>query len=436
MDPAFLEAKLGEIIAWLQAHIFVLSTAIQLAVVVTAFVVAWVAASRFQGWLEKGLDYPWYERFARPVTKALAPLSLPVLWLMLQWFFVFAAENAGWPNRLIETTVSLLSAWVIIRLASTLIRNATWSRTIALMAWTIAALNITGLLEPTAEVLDGMALILGEVRISLLSVIKAVIALAILLWLAGFVSGLMERRLSAMPGVTPAAGVLFGKLFRILLFTIAIIVGLESVGIDLTAFAVFSGAVGLGIGFGLQKVFSNLISGVILLMDRSVKPGDVVAIGETYGWVNAMSARYVSVITRDGTEHLIPNEELISRRVENWSHTHRRVRLRLPVGISYGSDVRKAVELATAAAAKVERVLGDPEPVCHLLDFGDHAINLEVRIWIKDPRNGLVNVKSQVLLEIWDRFRDQGIEFPFPQRDVHIKSIAPIPGIARPEETK
>ncbi len=260
IDPAFLEAKLSEIIAWLQANILVLSTAIQLTVVVIAFVIAWVAASRFKGWLEKGLDYPWYERFVRPATKALAPLSLPVLWLMLQWFSVFAADNAGWPNRLIEIVVSLLTAWVIIRLASTLIRNATWSRTIALMAWTIAALNITGLLESTTAVLDGMALVLGEVRISLLSVIKAIIALAILLWLAGFVSGLMERRLSAMQGVTPAAGVLFGKLFRILLFTVAVIVGLESVGIDLTAFAVFSGAVGLGIGFGLQKVFSNLIS--------------------------------------------------------------------------------------------------------------------------------------------------------------------------------
>ena len=425
-DPDFIEETLAEILAWIQANILVLSTAIQFAVVAVAFVIAWIAADRFQRWLKKGLDYPWYERFARPVTQALAPLSLPVLWLTLQWFSVFAAENAGWPNHLIEIVVSLLTAWVIIRLASTLIRNAAWSRTIALLAWTIAALNITGLLDPTAEVLDGMALILGEVRISLLSVIKAVIALAILLWLAGVVSGLMERRLSTMPGVTPAAGVLFGKLFHILLFTIAVIVGLESVGIDLTAFAIFSGAIGLGIGFGLQKVFSNLISGVILLMDRSVKPGDVVAIGETYGWINAMRARYVSVITRDGTEHLIPNEELISQRVENWSYTHQLVRLRLSIGVSYGSDIRKAIEVATEAAGEIERVLGDPEPICHLLGFGDHAVNLELRIWIKDPQNGLTNVKSQVLLEVWDRFHDNGIEFPFPQRDLHLKSAVPL----------
>ena len=139
-----------------------------------------------------------------------------------------------------------------------------------------------------------------------------------------------------------------------------------------------------------------------------------------------MRARYVSVITRDGTEHLIPNEELISQRVENWSYTHRLVRLRSPIGVSYGSNIRKAIEVATEAAGENERVLGDPEPVCHLLGFGDNAVNLELRIWIKDPQNGLTNVKSQVLLEVWDRFHDHGIEFPFPQRDLHLKSAVPL----------
>ena len=425
-DPVFIEETLTEILAWVLANILVLSTAVQFAVVATAFVIAWITAGRFKRWLEKGWDYPWYERFGRPVAQALAPLSLPVLWLTLQWFSISAAENAGWPNHLIEIVVSLLTAWVIIRLASTLIRNAAWARAIALLAWTIAALNITGLLDPTTEVLDSMALHMGDVRISLLGVIKAIIALAALLWLAGALSGLMERRLSAMPGVTPAAGVLFGKFFRVVLFTIAVIVGLESVGIDLTAFAVFSGAVGLGIGFGLQKVFSNLISGVILLMDRSVKPGDVVAIGDTYGWINALSARYVSVITRDGTEHLIPNEELISQRVENWSYSHRLVRQRLPIGVSYNTDVRKAMELAVEAAGEVERVLKDPAPVCHLLGFGDNGIDLELRVWINDPQNGLTNVKGEILLGIWDRFGEQNIEFPFPQRDIHLKSPLPL----------
>ena len=425
MDPAFIEAKLNEIIAWMQANVLVFSTLLQFVVVALAFVIAWVTATKVRAWLERDWKFPWYEQYFRIVARALAPLSMPVIWLALQWFSVFAADNAGWPHHLITIVVSLLTAWVIIRLGTALIRSPQWSRAVAVAAWTIAALSITGLLAPTTEVLDSMALRLGEVRISILGVIKAAIALAVLLWLAGTVSGMMERRLSAMPGISAAAGVLFGKIFRIVLVTVAILVGLDSVGIDLTAFAVFSGAIGLGIGFGLQKVFSNLISGMILLMDRSVKPGDVIAVGNSFGWINALQARYVSVITRDGIEHLIPNEELISQRVENWSHTHRRVRLRMPIGINYAADVHKAMELTIEAASEVERVLNDPAPVCRLMGFGDNAVDLELRVWITDPQRGIANITSEVLLGVWDLFAKNGIDFPFPQRDLHIKSAVP-----------
>ena len=417
---------MSEVTAWTQAHIFVLSAVIQFFVIAVAFVIARIGAFRFSQFLEKSWDTTFYNRFIRPAVIVLAPLSLPIIWLVLQWFSVVAAENAGWTNHLIRIVVSLLTAWIIIRLGSTIIRNAALSRAIAVSAWAIAALNITGLLDPTAMVLDSMSLNIGDVRISILGVIKAIIVMSALLWLAGYFSKLLERKLSAMRGVTPAAGVLFGKLFRVVLFTIAIVVAMDTVGIDLTAFAVFSGAIGLGIGFGLQKVFSNLISGVILLWDRSVKPGDVIAIGETYGWINALSARYVSVITRDGIEHLIPNEELISQRVENWSFSNRLVRLRIAIGVAYQSDVRRAIELIIESASEVERVLSEPKPACHLTDFGDNAVNLELRIWINDPRNGLSNVKSEILLGIWDKFNKSGIAFPFPQRDLHIKSVAPI----------
>jgi small-conductance mechanosensitive channel len=415
---------MSEVTTWVQAHIFVLSAVIQFIVIAVAFFIARIGAVRLSQFLEKGWNTTFYNRFLRPTIQVFMPLSLPVIWLVLQWFSVVAAENAGWTNHLIHIVVSLLTAWIIIRLGSTIIRNAALSRAIAVSAWAIAALNITGLLDPTAVVLESMALNIGDVRISILGVIKAIIVLSTLLWLAGYFSKLLERRLSAMRGVTPAAGVLFGKLFRVVLFTIAIVVAMDSVGIDLTAFAVFSGAIGLGIGFGLQKVFSNLISGVILLWDRSVKPGDVIAIGETYGWINSLSARYVSVITRDGIEHLIPNEELISQRVENWSFSNRLVRLRIAIGVAYQSDVKRAIEIIIEAASDVDRVLTEPAPACHLTDFGDNAVNLELRIWINDPRNGLANVKSAILLGIWDKFNKFGISFPFPQRDIHIKTVS------------
>ncbi len=411
---------------WVVEHVFVLSTLTEILLIVFAFLVAKLAEPRIAGRFEKGGGDARFDKYVAPVVRILMPLTLPLVWLVLLWIGVSVATQAGWPHQLMRGVVSLLTAWVIIRLAATLVRNPNWSRTIAVSAWTVAALNIVGILGETLEVMDRMAIQLGELRISVLGVGKAVLALLVLVWLAGIVSRLLERRINAMGNLTPSARVLFGKLLRIGLYTLAVIVALDSVGIDLTAFAVFSGAVGLGIGFGLQKVISNLISGVILLLDKSVKPGDVIAVGETYGWINTLGARYVSVITRDGTEHLIPNEELISQRVENWSYSHRRVRLRIPIGIAYSSDVQKAIELAKQAGDAVDRVLTDPAPVCLLTGFGDSAVDLELRLWIQDPQEGVANVKSQVLLKIWETFRDNGIAFPFPQRDLHIRSAVPL----------
>jgi small-conductance mechanosensitive channel len=301
-----------------------------------------------------------------------------------------------------------------------------WSRAIALCAWTVAALNIVGLLGPAIAFLDSLAIQFGNLRISVYGVIKAGIALAILLWLANMVSRLVERRVNVAPTLTPSLRVLFGKLLRFTLFAIAVLAALNTLGLDLSALAIFGGALGLGVGFGLQKVVSNLVSGIILLLDRSVKPGDVIAVGGTYGWINTLSARYVSVITRDGIEHLIPNEELISQRVENWSYTDNLVRLRIPIGISYESDVRTAISLAVEAAKMVDRVLKDRPPLCLLKAFGNDAVELELRIWIADPQDGVSNVRSAVMLHVWDLYHEHGIEFPFAQRDLHLTSAVPL----------
>ncbi len=184
------------------------------------------------------------------------------------------------------------------------------------------------------------------------------------------------------------------------------------------------GAIGVGIGFGLQKIFSNLISGFILLLDKSIKPGDTIIVEGSYGRVDTLSARYVSVITRDGIEHLVPNEEMIVNRVENWSYSHNNVRLRIPVGVHYNSNVRKAIELCLQAADETERVLKSPKPACLLKGFGDSSVDLEIRIWVRDPMNGCSNVKSQVLLSVWDKFHEHNIEIPYPQRDLHLRSVS------------
>jgi small-conductance mechanosensitive channel len=427
IDTQTLEAYLLELTHWFTEELLVLSTLGQVSAVVAAFLVALPIAPALRRSIERLGKTKWMERGGVQVTRVIAPLALPIVWLILQWLTVLVASQAGWPHRLVQITVSLLTAWVVIRLASQLVRDPTWSKLIAISAWTVAALNIVGLLDDAIVLLDGLALQLGALRLSALTAIKGVLSLAVLLWIATMLSSLLERRISTLPNLTPSVQVLFAKLLKILLITVAIVAALSTVGIDLTAFAVFSGAVGVGIGFGLQKVVSNLISGVILLMDKSVKPGDVISVGETYGWIKTLGARYASVVTRDGTEYLIPNEDIITQQVVNWSYSNNEVRLKIPIGISYKSDVRKAIALCLEAAAEVERVVKEPKSVCLLKGFGDSSVDLELRIWINDPQNGVSNVKSQVLLLVWDRFHEHDIEIPFPQRDLHIRSAEPVP---------
>jgi small-conductance mechanosensitive channel len=198
---------------------------------------------------------------------------------------------------------------------------------------------------------------------------------------------------------------------------------LSNSGINITAFAVFSGALGVGIGFGLQKVVSNLISGVILLLDRSIKPGDVIEVGQSYGRVHSMGARYASVITRDASEYLIPNEDLITQQVINWSYSSKNIRLKAPIGVGYGSDIPKVIELVQEAASKVDRVLENPAPKCLMKGFGDSAIDLELRFWIADPEQGCANVTSAVLVEVWKVFNENNVDIPFPQRDVRVQIV-------------
>ncbi|MEQ9574024.1 MAG: mechanosensitive ion channel [Rhodospirillales bacterium] len=425
-DPDRLRQWLDAAVAWLDTHLLAADNLLQLGVIVATFIAARLLSPRLEAILDRRPDQGWYARFGVPVAVALRPIARPMVWLAALWFAVFAAKGAAWPHHIMEGAVSLLTAWAVIRLASGLIRNPFWARAVAVTAWTIAALILLGLLDPVMRTLDDMALNLGEFRLSVLGMIKAALLSALFLYLASVTSRIAETRINASDSLTPSMRVLFGKFARVFLYALAIALALESVGINLAVFAVFGGALGLGIGFGLQKVVSNLMSGVILLMDRSVKPGDVIAVGDTFGWINTLGARYVSVITRDGTEHLIPNEELISQRVENWSYSNSMIRQKVPIGIDYGADVHLARELAVQAADGVNRVLKDPKPVCHLIEFGDNAVILELRFWIDDPQNGVANVRSEVQLKIWDLYHEHGVVFPFPQRDLHLRSSVPL----------
>ena len=406
---------------------------IQIGIGIAAYALARAVAGRLNDPIESRLrklsGKPRLLRFLAVVFRRLHW----IVFVILLWSSLLVMRASTWPSRsyFLSVVASLASAWLFISILSRIIRNRFFANIVALSVWAVAALNIFGVLDETVVVLDSVAFALGEVRVSALLVIKGVVICSLLIWSALGVSGFVERRLSKYEDLTPSARVLVGKIFKVFALLVAILTGLNVIGIDLTALAVFSGALGLGIGFGLQKIVSNLLSGIILLMDKSIKPGDVIEIetvsGTTYGWVEHLGARYTSVRTRDGIDTLFPNEIFISTPVTNWSHGNTRVRQKMAVGVAYDTDVETAIRLCIEAAAEQERVLSHPKPVCLLVGFGDSSINLQLRFWLSDPQAGLRNIASDIYLAIWKRFREHEIEIPYPQRDMHIRSAEPIP---------
>lgn len=412
---------------WFLSHVLVPSTLLQTLTILAACLVARYGGRWFRDWLRRQANRPFFDRRVARVIVALASISMPAVWLVLTWMAGVVASQAGWPHHLLTIAVSLLAVWVVVGAASRLVLNPYWARLIASAAWVIAALNILELLDPAIALLDSLALSIGQFRISALSLVQAAIALSVLLWLAILATRLLERQISRAPDLTPSVQVLLVNLTKIALVAAAFLTALASVGIDLTAFTVFGGALMVGLGFGLQKVAANLLSGILLLLDKSIKPGDVIAIGETYGWIKSLGARYTSVVTRDNIEHIIPNEDFITQRVENWSYSDTNLRLRIPFGISYQADPHQVIEIAKSAASEVDRILEDPSPNCLVRGFGDSSVDMELRVWITDPQNGVANVTSAVLLALWDELHKMGVTIPYPQRDVHLTASEALP---------
>lgn len=408
---------------WVLTELLSAATLVQLAVILAAALLALLLARPLRPLAERLVQYSRrWERSIWLAARSLVSLVYPLVLVVLLWLLSMLAGAIGHPRAAIATAISLLVAWLLIRLIAAVIRDAAWMRTAALIVWGLAALDILGLLSPLLDQLALAAFTFGNRRVSALSVVEAALVLLVLLWLGTVVARLAEVRLQRSSGITPSIRVLLAKSLRIALVGLAVLIAINSLGVDLTAFAVFTGALGVGIGFGLQKVVSNLISGLILLVDRSIKPGDVIELEGSFGWVSALRARYAAITTRDGKEWLIPNEDLITQRVINWSYSDSKLRLPMQFGISYESDPRQAIAVAVEAALQVPRVLRVPAPVCRVMGFGDSAIDLELRIWIDDPSAGIVNVRSDVFLALWDGLRANGIGIPFPQRDIHLRS--------------
>jgi small-conductance mechanosensitive channel len=397
----------------------------QVGLIVVLFLPAWFLSTRVE---------PLLEQQARKIRGMPGTLRIVVAFLRrMEWlFFVIflgvayvLTSAVGWPekNYLIYGVMLLAGAWLLISVVSHAIRSRFVGRIFTVIVWVFVAASILGIVDDVAAILDGVGFTVGAVRISVLSVLQMLVFVGGLLWIAVHAGDFFDRRVQKVEELTPSLRVLLGKIIRIALVVLAVMVAMQALSIDLTALTVLSGAVGVGIGFGLQKVVSNFISGMIILLDQSIKPGDTITLGETFGWIRELRARFVSVVTRDGREYLIPNEDFITTQVINWSFSDKYVRLDVPFGVSYDADPHQVIDIAIEAAASVDRVVATyRRPVCWMTEFGDSSINFLLRFWIEDPQRGLTNIRGKVMLALWDAFKESGIKIPFPHREVIMKT--------------
>jgi small-conductance mechanosensitive channel len=364
---------------------------------------------------------PPLRRLAQVLVESFSTIVFAVLVIAAR----IAMYHSTWPSRsyMLVVAAKLALAWLMIRLVTSVIRNAFLVKLISVSAWVIAALSVINQLDPAVDALDSISIVLGGLRLTPLVVIKLGLLLIAALWLTNVASNFAENRINQSTDLTPSIQVLLVKMIRMGLLIVAVAVALSAVGINLSALAVFSGAVGVGIGIGLQKIVANFISGIILLADKSVKPGDLVTIGDSSGRISAMKTRYISVAAGDGREFLIPNEDLVTQKVTNWTYTDKNTLVKVNFGTNYESDPRQVCRLAAEIAGVAPRAIKSRTPNCILTEFAETGMKFSLTFWIADP-DGMDNVKSDVMLSLWEAFKREGIRVPYPVRELRIRGGA------------
>jgi small-conductance mechanosensitive channel len=360
-------------------------------------------------------------QFLRVLLDSVATLVFVVLMRIARTAMVLWT----WPSRsyLLAIVLKLALAWLVIRLITSVIRNPFIVRVVSISAWLVAALSIIGQLDGVVDALDSVSVVLGGLRLTPLVVIKLCVLLIAALWLTNIASNFVEGRITRSTDLTPSIQVLLIKMVRMALMILAIAIAMSAVGIDLSALAIFSGAAGVGIGFGLQKIVANFISGIILLADKSVKPGDLVTIGDSSGRISAMNTRYISVAAGDGREFLIPNEDLVTQKVTNWTYTDKNTLVKVNFGTNYDADPRLVCKLAMGVAAGTARTMKSKPANCLLTEFTEAGMKFSLTCWIGDPSD-MDSVKSEVMLSLWDAFKREGIRVPYPVREIRVRGGA------------
>jgi small-conductance mechanosensitive channel len=355
------------------------------------------------------------KRIAFPLSALL--LVLMARPLLAQWHHI----------NLLSLAVPLLLSMALIRSVFFVLRlsfSGPWlesfERSFAGLAWAVVALYITGLLPETIGLLESVGFTVGKQRLDLWMILQGIVTVLATLLVALWAGGLVETRLMAAPGLDSNLRIVFARLARAVLILLAVLIGLPVVGIDLTTLSVFGGALGVGLGFGLQKIAANYVSGFIILLDRSIRIGDLITVGADRGQVSRITTRYTVIKGMTGVEAIVPNEVLVGSVVQNESFSDTRVRITLPVQVAYGTNLERAMAVMVAAARAQARVLADPPAKAFVMAFADSGINLELGFWVGDPEEGTQQLRSDINLAVWHAFQAEGIEIPFPQREVRI----------------
>jgi small-conductance mechanosensitive channel len=404
---------------------------LQIGAIGATYLIAWLFAKKVNQHLEKGIEkVKAHMRFVLSPDR-FAIILKNLLWMLLLWFCRVLFEKFAIPANILPATLNLILALLVIRLASLYIKSVFWSRFVYVICVIVVFLRIFKLWDPTVQLLNSMTIGLGKINISVWGMTEAIIVF-ILLWAAANAANrFIAHWLTTYSHLTYSDRTLLQRVIKAALVMVVILISLRAAGIHMTTIAVTGGAIGLGIGVGLQKIGSNLISGIMLLISKPIRHGDVIAFekssfGASWGWIVQMGLNYVQVATRSGSLMLIPNEVFVTQKIENLSFEDNQLRLNIPFGIAYKSDLNQAKTLALSAATSVDRILKIPEPKCLVKEYGDSTVNMELLVWINDPKNGIANVKDAVFMAVWDSFHANGIEIAFPQRDLHIRSAVPL----------
>jgi small-conductance mechanosensitive channel len=433
-----------EVVQRIAAFFDILSTRnvlIEIGAVALCLLAGWFVGAALRGRHER-------RRFKTPTaltwTYFASQGSVVIMPVIIALFLVVLARSvlaaAHLDVTVLDAAARLIGAYIVVRIVVLLFTASLgnkswmqhWENRVTLFIWLIIAAEYLGWLDPIISTLDSIGMAAGKSRITLWSVLKLLFTLTLFVLVAAWISRWVERRLKRLSNLAPSTRIGIAKFANAFLIGLSILMGLNAAGVDLTALTVLTGAIGLGLGFGLQSIAANFVSGFVLLMDRSIKPGDVISLSgqsgtstENFGWVQELRGRYVVVRDRDGVEMLVPNQQLISNAVINWSYTDPRIRLKLPIRVSYRDDPELALQILLAACEGQARVLSDPAPVSRLMHFSDSGIELELRFWISDPQEGVNNVRSEVNRAIWRLFKEHKITIPVAQREVLVQRSAP-----------